>query len=490
MDLSITNLSIPAIQGIGWTGLSRILCVAVSFAVTSVLAHLLSPGDFGLLAMVIVFVNFASIFHDLGLSAAIIQKQNLTDVHLSSCFWINVFVGTIITLSLMLLSPFIASFYNKEGLVPIIIAISTTFFISSFSSIHAAILTKQLDFKPLAIIEITAVIVAGLFAIIFAMIGFGVWSLVFRQLIFTALIAFSLWFYSDWRPKFILSFREIKGLFSFGLNLTGSVFINYFVRNLDNLLIGKFWGSTLLGYYNLAYELLLFPLSNISAVIGKVIFPSMSIVQDDKEKARGIYISTTRYISAVTFPLMTGIFVCSPYIVRVFFGSQWERSIFLIQVLSVIGLIQSIGTTVGWIYKSQGRTDIMLKWEFFALMVISTSFFIGVKWNIEGVAIACAIAMLFLAFPNFIIPFRLIDLNFFYFVKQFKNTFISAMLMGVIVEIINYFLLNSLGIGDLINLILLVITGLVSYFCTLYLVDKNLYMETFHMLKLVMSKNV
>jgi len=482
------NLLISTIQGIGWTSISRFLYLTIGFTITSILAHLLNPDDFGLLAMVLVFTNFAAIFKDLGLSTAIIQKKDLSDVELSSCFWLNILIGSFITLSLILFSPLIARFYNEKRLIPIIIAISTNFFISSLGSTHSALLTKKLNFKPLAIIDILTITIAGISAIILAIIGFGVWSLIFRQIILTSLTVLLLWHYSNWRPKFILNWKKSKKLFNFGLNLTGFSFINYFARNLDNLLIGKYWGATLLGYYNLAYELLLFPLSNIATVIGKVIFPSMSLVQEDKSKARSIYMNTTKYVSAISFPMMIGIFVCAPHLVNVFFGHQWERSIFLIQILSLVGFIQSIVTTIGWIYQSQGRPDIMLKWSVVTALVLGIAFFIGVKWNIEGMAIAYAIAAFILALPNFIIPFRLINLKFSIFIKQFKSTFLSAILMGFSIEIIRYFLLNYLKIGDLWILIALVISGIIIYGSLLYFMEKDLYIKSIDTLKLVLSK--
>jgi PST family polysaccharide transporter len=272
------DLTTKTVQGVGWTGTSQFIRLLLQLGITAILARLLTPTDFGLLAMVVVFTNLVMIFRDFGLTAALIQRKGVTEEHLSSSFWINILTGLLLAFLLAALAPVIAYFYGEDRLTLIIIVLASTFFISSFGIVQTALFTKELNFKPLAVIEILAVAISGTIAVFMAFSGFGVWSLVWQQVISSFVIVISLWTLSSWRPKILFQWQRVKELLGFGLNLTGFSFVNYFNRNLDNLLIGKFLGSASLGFYNLAYQLLLFPLSNISSVIGRVMFKAVCVI--------------------------------------------------------------------------------------------------------------------------------------------------------------------------------------------------------------------
>jgi len=476
------NLTTKTVQGVGWSGTSQIIRLLLHLGIIAILARLLTPNDFGLLAMVIVFTNFVMIFRDFGLGAALIQYKKLTEEHLSSIFWINVFTGFLLTLLLAALAPVIAYFYGENKLTPIAIVLASTFFISSFGIVQTALFKKELKFKHLAIIEILAVVISGSVAITMAFSGFGVWSLVGQQVIFSFVMVNFLWSFPGWRPKILFQWQKVKELFGFGLNLTGFNFINYFNRNLDDFLIGKFLGSALLGFYNLAYQFLLFP-SIISSIIGRVMFPSLSAIQNDKSKTRYAYIKATRYIAILSFPLMMGLLLLAPQFIMVVFGPQWGRSIFLVQILALVGLVQSIVTTIGWIYNSQGRTDIQLRWGIFATIIVTAAFIIGLHWNLEGVVIAYAIAQIILLYPALAIPFKIINLKVGYFVKRFKTIFLATAEMGGIIFIISFFMKNILGASDIVILILTTLIGIVTYAGLLFILDKSLYQEVFQLLK-------
>ncbi|MFA5393564.1 MAG: MOP flippase family protein [Candidatus Ratteibacteria bacterium] len=477
------NLTTKTVQGVGWSGTSRIIRLLFQLGITAILARLLTPNVFGLLAMVIVFTNLVAIFSDFGLAAALVQRKGLTEEHLSSCFWINISVGFLLAFLLAALAPAIAYFYGEDRLILIVVVLSSTFFISSFGIVQTALFTKELNFRPLAIVEILAVVISGTAAVILAFSGFGVWSLVWQQVIFSLVTVIFLWSFSGWRPRILFKRQRAKELFRFGFNLTGFNFVNYFNRNLDNFLIGKFLGSVPLGFYNLAYQLLLFPISNISQVIGRIMFPGLSTIQDDKNSVRYAYTRATRYIATVTFPLMTGLLVLAHQFILVVFGPQWERSIFLVQILALVGLMQSIGTLNGTIYQSQGRTDIQFHVGIIFAVVTAFSFIIGLRGNVEGVTIAYAIASFLLAYPSFAIPFKLIDLKFSYFFKQFKSIFLATAGMGIIVFTTRVFLENTWGISDLVTLLSTIVVGAVSYAGLLFVLDKSLYHEIFRLIK-------
>jgi PST family polysaccharide transporter len=471
------NLVKKTIHGVYWTGVSQYSRLMFSLVVTAILARLLAPKEFGLIAMVVVFTNFISLFKDFGLSQAIIQSKNPTQGQLSTSFWMNVMAGSILCLVMVLAAKIISLFYNEPKLLLVTMALAPNYLIASFGIVHSTILNKEMKFKKLAGIEILTSGIAGIAAIVMAIMGFGVWSLVNQQIIYCSLSVISLWATTNWKPEYVFEWNEMKGLIGFGLNLTGFRFVNYFNRNFDNLLIGKYLGAASLGIYSIAYRLLTLPLHQISDVLGKVMFPSFSIMQDDKAAVRKGFLKMARYISIITFPMMIGLLVLAPEFVRVVFGAKWERAIFIIQIFSLIGLLQSIGHTNGWIYLSQGRTDIQFRWGIFSFLLIVPSFIIGLRWDVEGVAVAYALVSLLLSFPNYFISFGLIDLKTKDFFRQLKQPLLFSVIMGGIIMIGKYILQQYMAANGFVVLICGILLGIVSYAGLIIMFGENIIKE-------------
>lgn len=468
------SLRKKTVTGISWNAASQLTRLVGGFVVVAVLARLLKPSDFGLMAMVAVFANLFGLMNDLGVSAAIVQKQDITEEHLSSAFWFNLLMGIAITAVFLALAPLIARFYSNSALTPIVMVLAVMFTVSSVGTIQVALFSKKMDFRTLAIIEMSASMLAGTTAIILAVLGFGVWSLVAQMLVAAFIIAVLTFILSSWKPKLVFRWRLEKELLSYGLHVMGFSITDFFSRNLDNLLIGKFLGAAQLGFYNIAYRLLLFPLGNMSSVIGRVMFPALSSIQDNKEAVRQAYKRATSYIGVISFPLMAGLAVLAPQLVRVALGLKWERSIFLIQILSLVGLVQSITITVYWIYLSQGRTATLFKFGMFTATFYAASFLIGLQWNVEGVAVSYAIAVSLLIYPAFAIPFRYIDMPFWHFVRQFLTISLATGGMAWVILGVRALLQKALNLGDLPVLIIGVFAGAASYLGILMLIDKKL----------------
>ena len=468
------NLRTKTIRGIGWSATSQIARLSMQVVITAILARLLTPSDFGLIAMVAVFSAFVGIFSDFGLSSALIQRKEINNELLSSVFWIGVLLGVLLTLSFAICAPLIAAFYSEPQLIPIIVVLSTTFFIGSLGNTQIALLTKNMNFKALAIISVCAVAVSGTVAVLLAFSGYGVWSLVWNAIVAACVTVPLSWMYSRWVPRVFLALQQVRQVISFGANLTGFSFVNYFARNLDNLLIGKFLGPSPLGLYNLTYNLLLFPLNNISYVIGNVMFPALSIIQHDKQMVRDVYIIANRYIAVVSFPLMTWMLVAAPQLVPVIFGPKWAGAIVLVQILALTAIGQSIGTNIGWIYLSQGRTDIMLKWGILSTIVVVISFFVGLRWGVVGVAAAYTIATYSLAYPGFVIPFRLIQLKVSDFFVQLRTIILASLMLWAIMLSVRVYLEKLGGMPQVVILIIVTALGLLSYLGLMYVLDREL----------------
>jgi PST family polysaccharide transporter len=402
-----------AILGIEWTAGARAVKLILQFIISVILARLLAPKDFGLIAMIVVITGFAGIFSEMGFGTALIQRKNIEERHLSSIFWLNIAVGLILAFIFFAAAPLISAFYSEPRLKILTMFISVNFFFSSLKVVQSSILRRSMDFRKLAVIETTTMLIAGAFAITLALIGFGVWSLASQMIITTFVGVILFWFLTDWRPRFQFDKNAVKELLGFSSNLLGFNVFNYWARNIDNLLIGKFVSSTGLGIYSRAYGLMLMPLSQISATLGRVLFPSLSKTQDDKVLTKRIYLKTIGAIALLTLPMMTGLVVVADSFVLALLGPRWVAVVPVLRILCLVGMMQSLGTTVGWVYSSQGRTDLMFRWGMVAGTIGIISFIIGI-WigSVSAVAYCYAIANILLLYHNFAIPGKLINMTF------------------------------------------------------------------------------
>ncbi|MCK5644761.1 MAG: lipopolysaccharide biosynthesis protein, partial [Gammaproteobacteria bacterium] len=284
------------------------------------------------------------------------------------------------------------------------------------------------------------------------------------------------WITEHWRPKLHFNWNDIKTIIGYSANLSGFSLLNYFSRNADYLLIGKFLGATSLGYYTLAYRLMLFPLSKISSVLSKVMFPALSQIQHDNSKFKKFYFKSTKYTAFVTFPLMLGLFAVADEFVLVVFGVKWVPVIFLIKVLSIVGLMQSIETTVGSIYLAKGRTDWLFRWGIFSSIITVSAIIIGLQWGINGVAVCYMIAALLIAYPNFAIPFRLIDLSFTDFVLNLKEETATSLIMFVVVMSVVR-IQRNLQISNEVILVSTIVIGIMGYIVAVIAINNSTYKE-------------
>jgi PST family polysaccharide transporter len=421
------------ISGITWSIVSRIGRLGLTFVIGVILARLLSPREFGLVAMITVITSFAAIFAELGFSAALVQKPNVDQVHLSSVFWLNLGAGLALTVAFAAGAPLIARFYQEPMLTPLTMLIATNFVISSLKIVQNTLYTKALDFQTLAIVEICALAVAGAVSITMAYTGFGVWSLAVQSVIVSAITALLIWILSDWRPSLLFRWAAIKDLLGFSMNLFGTKVLNYWVRNIDYLLIGRILGSNPLGIYNRAYDIMLFPLVSVSQVLSRVMFPSFSIIQEDKERVASLYLRMTRTIALITFPMMLGLFVTVEPFVLAVFGPQWVAMIPVLRILSLVGMSQSIGTLTGNLYLSQGRADLEFRIGLFLKTNAILGIVIGLRWGIVGVAAGYAIASFVNAYPSFYFAGRLVNLTYWQLLRNVSAVLACALAMAAFV---------------------------------------------------------
>lgn len=404
----------------------------LAFIIGVILARLLTPGAYGLVGMVLVFSGFANIFTDLGFGAALIQKKDVTEAHCSTVFWLNVISGAIMMLLFMAAAPLLGWFYDQPALVPLTLLVSTNFLIGSFNTVQSSLLKKRLDFKKLAMIDLTTLAVSGGISITLALLGFGVWSLALQSVCATLMSVAIMWALSPWRPTREINFAAIKELLKFSANLLGFNAFNYWLRNGDNLLVGRFLGAAALGIYVKSYGLMLLPLQMVSRTIGSVMFPAFSSIQNDKERVARVYLDVTRTVALITFPMMIGLWAVVDHFVLTLFGERWAEMIPILGVLCLVGMCQSIGTLNGNLYLSQGRSDLQFRVGIVVGVIGLAAIAIGLKWGLVGVAWAYGGASLVLTYPTIKIAASLVNLTFADVAKNLLSIFLCAAAMGAV----------------------------------------------------------
>lgn len=479
------NLRDRTLSGIGWTGLTQIVRLSLQLIIIAILSRLLSPTEFGLIGMIIVFTGFIKLINDLGLGSALIQKSDIEACHLNSVFWINILTGIALTIITMAIAPLIASFYNEPSLIPITVALSFNSLFGSVSLVQNALIRKQLNFRLLFWIETSAVVGAGILSIGFALSGAGVWSLVIQSLVYLLISAIFLWINSPWRPELSIDINSIKDLLGFSSNLLGFNSINYWIRNLDNLLVGKYIGPTSLGIYTRAYSLMLLPISQISGVLTQVMFPVMSTIQQDITRVKRVYLQSTRMIGLITFPIMIGLLVVAEPFILVLYGEEWQEVIPLLQLFCLVGISQSISTTQGWLYTSQGRTDIFFRWAVFAGIIRITGILIGLNWGLMGIAVAYLLGeYLFLWYPSWLIAGRLINMRVIEIIMNLSSQLLCAVAMGLAVWILGNLL--PAGLPNWMVLAIQVSFGITVYALLIHIFRLRSYKE----LSLLISEQI
>lgn len=449
------------VSGIKWVSVSTFGRRILALLANIVLAHLLVPADFGLVAMAAVILGFIEIFKDLGTGAAIVRQKELRDGQLCSIFWFNIAFGALATVAAIVLAPLVATFYHEPRVTHVLQAMAISFLLSAMTIVQTSVLTWKMEFDKIAKIELAAATLSYLVGIGSALLGHGVWSLVYQVLVNSLLCLVLLWFASEWRPRMIFIWPEVKSVMSYSLNLSGYNIFYFFALNADNLLIGRYLGSKDLGYYDLAYRLMSFPLQAISAVFGRVMTPYYAQAQDNLERFRETYLRVAVMIAFITFPLMVGLFATREHFVLSVFGASWYPVIPLLAMFAPLGAIRSVLTTSGSIFQAMGRAELQLRWGVVSNLIVIAALAVGVQWGSFGVAAAFTISSILLLYHNFKIPFRLIDLPVSDLVFALRPTFICSILMYGAILLVDTVLPSTLSQGTL--LAVTVATGIAAY---------------------------
>jgi PST family polysaccharide transporter len=357
-------------------------------ASTIVVARLLSPDDYGVIAMTTPIAGFILIFQNFGLNQALVQAKSLSDEQVNALFFYNMAASAAIALILVLISPLVGMFYEDPRPAYVMGASAATVLMTGAGLQHTALLNRHMRYGALSAVDVTAAAVGFLATVLFAFWLRTYWALWLGTFVGAVVTALLVWRMSGWRPSWPVRWGSARSMVHFGANLTGFNILNYLSRNLDNVLIAKAWGSAALGLYDRSYKLMMFPIHNINTPLGRVMLPALSRVQDEPERYRRMYVLAIRAIALGSMPGVMAAAICSEVLVPFLLGERWRAASPIFFWLSLAAVTQPISNATGWLFISSGRTKEMLRWALFAAPITIGSFVAGLPWGPTGVAAA------------------------------------------------------------------------------------------------------
>lgn len=431
--------------------LSQLLAVVVNI----ILARLLLPEDFGLVALTMTYIGFITLFTNMGFGSSIIHERNTTQQQLSSIYWLNYGLSIFSFLIIISTAQLAANFYDEQRLTAIVFIAALNILINPFYIVHYKLLERDLEFKSISKINLSGTLIGSLAAIVGAYLGLGVYALILQSLVSSIVRLFLILFYKSWFPNFYFNLKEIKNMIWYSLKFKASEMALYFERNIDYLILGKFFTSVILGYYAFAYNIMYTPVKRISYIFSEVLFPSFSSFKNNKEKIINGYFKSVTLIALVSIPAMTILAFNADLIITVVFGQKWDGAIPIVRILCFAGAIQSISQFGGVIFSSIGKPEVTLYVSIGRTILTVLAIVIGVQYGVLWVAYLLVIAKL-LSYALF-----LIVLNS-YISFSIKQLFVS--LKGPIVSLVSLsvlyllFYLNHLNVGPwtLLGMMLLI----------------------------------
>lgn len=391
-----------AFTSIRWTALSSSIKILVQLSQLVILSKLLTPADFGLIAIAVAIAAFLQTFADAGVSNAIIHFQDISNEQLSSLFWVNVSLAAILAIALAGTSSFIADWYRQPELNSLLYIAALTLVINALGQQLRVNAQKSLLFPMLVKIELSAVLSGFSLCLFLAWHGFGVYSIALGTLL-TAIIYCSLaWIFlaKGWKPKLHLKISEITKFLKYGSYMIGTNLVGTVNSQIDILIGGRQFSANDMGLYNVPKTLMLNVQMVINPIITQVGLPMMAIAQNDKNRLKSIYLQTIRVTSSINFPIYLAIAFYSSEIVYLVLGEQWKDTVPLIKLFAVWGLVRSIGNPIGSLLLGVGRADMLFKWNLFWTVITGPCLWIGSYWGIYGMAIALTILMTVAYLPN------------------------------------------------------------------------------------------
>lgn len=450
------------LSGIGWK-VGSTAGLQLSRAVTALLlARLLSPHDYGVAGMVLVASGLVLVFADLAFGSALIQREQLTEVDRSTIFWANIAGGLLFTLAGFALAGPVAAFYHTPAVKPLFEAFSATFFVTALSATHSALLTREMNFRSLELRQLLSYVIGAVVGITLAARGAGAWAIVSQQIAIAVASTILLSAFAPWRPRLVFSLTSLRSMAGFSGRLFVSRILFYLNRNVDNILVGRYLGSAALGFYTLAYNVMLLPFNQIASPIQDVLYPAFARMQDDPERIGRGWLRVNRVIAAISMPALLGLIVVAPDFIPLALGERWRPAVPVVQILCWVGLLQSLQRLNSSILAARDRTQALMRYSVVVLVVSVIAFICGLPWGVAGVAAAYAISSTLVEPYYTLLTLRSLRMSIRTFLTSLRGVTAASLLMAGAVLAVRAALVST-GVPPGLRLAICVAVGAVVY---------------------------
>jgi PST family polysaccharide transporter len=457
-------------RGIVWNFLAHGLGKFTLLLTTAILARLLTKNDFGLVAVAVIAINYLSVIKDLGLGLALIQRREDVETAANTVFTVNLMLGAALSAIAFLIAPWVAAYFKDPMVTPVLRWLGSSFFINALGSVHIIRLMRELDYRRKFIPDMGNALVKSAASIGLALAGFGVWALVFGQILGALASVMLVWIVLPWRPRFAFDGKIIAALSKFGAPVLGEDILTAIVENIDYIVAGRIFGLQQLSIYTLAYRLPEMLLIGNLWIMAGVTFPAFSSIQDKPDEMRRGLLASIRFVQLFAVPAAWGLFIAADPIVRFFFGDQWLDAIPLLRVLALYAWIYSIGYHVGDIYKAIGRPDIQLRLTAFTLTIVIPAILIGSRFGLIGIACGHLLTILIRQAVSLTVATRFVNVTFVDIFKELKPAVIGGLAMLFAASAA---LALAAGFNPFAQLALVVCAGAAGYLGILWVTERE-----------------
>jgi O-antigen/teichoic acid export membrane protein len=450
------------LRGVGWKLLSQVVLQSSRIVIGVVLARLLTPHQFGLAGMVIVFSSFVLVFSDLALGAALVQRRRLSERDRSTVFWTAAAAGAVFTAGGIGLAYPISRFYGEPAVRPLFAVLAVSFVVTSLGTTQRALLMREMNFKSLELRLMIGSIVAGVIGIAAAGMRYGAWAIILQQLTVAVVSTILLWRFSPWRPSFTFSLATLRRLGGFSGSVFGQRLLYYLHLSSATLLIGRVLGASALGAWSVAYSLVFLPFAQLAVPIAEVLFPAFSRLQSDPRRLAETWVRATRLVAAISVPCLVGLALVARDFVHVALGEKWHVAVPVIQALAAVGIVQSLQTLNGNILQAVDRAGVLFRYTIWFFLVNLAGFAIGLHWGVVGVAVGYTVASTFVEPAYNLITSRALGISAWVLPRSLGGVMQATALMACALVGARVLLVHA-GAAAPVRLAALVVLGAVVY---------------------------
>jgi O-antigen/teichoic acid export membrane protein len=443
-------------------GMSTVGLHLTRAVVAVIVARLLTPQEYGLAALALVFASLVLIFSDLALGAALVQRPKLSALDRDTAFWVTLGSGALFTVIGFLLSGPVARLYGQPDAEPLLRLLSATFLVSALGATQQSLMLRDMEFRRLEMLPMAGAVVGGAAGVVIAAGGGGAWAIIFQQVVAVAATTALVWVRAPWRPRFAFSVASLRDLGGFSAYMLGHRMLFYLQINADRFLIGRYLGTAALGAYAVAYNTMLVPASKLGGPLQRVMSPAFSRLQDEPERIAAAWARITRVLAAVSVPALAGLIVVAPDFVPVVLGGQWGAAVPVVQILAWVGIVQALQTLNVDILMARGRTRTILRFSAVLCTAHVLAFVLGLHWGVVGVAAAYAVSTTFVEPIQTVLAARSLGASPMIFVRSVMGVFQAALGMCAVTVAVRFALLDA-GVGPESRLLACIGVAAVTY---------------------------